>query len=132
MNRKLDILGSYIATCNYTLDEDGLLTSKDTFYPINAFHSLTIIKDLPVTIDGAETTLNPGTSIFVTGTNNVDEIHFKVIDSDQTGPSASTRTTRSSVVPPVSAPGLLSIRKSTKNPVSSSATSVTVQWAAVL
>lgn len=85
MNRKLDILGSYIATCNYTLDEDGLLTSKDTFYPINAFHSLTIIKDLPVTIDGAETTLNPGTSIFVTGTNNVDEIHFKVIDSDQTG-----------------------------------------------
>ncbi len=85
MNMKLDILGSYIASCNYTLEEDGQLTAKDTFYPINAFHSLTIIKDLPVTMDGAETTLSPGTSILVTGTNNVDEIHFKVVDSDQTG-----------------------------------------------
>ena len=85
MNIKLDILGSYIATNNYVLGEDGQLTPTDTFYPINAYNSLTIIKELPVTIDGAETTLSPGTSILVTGTNNVDEVHFKVVDGDQTG-----------------------------------------------
>ncbi|MBQ7775533.1 MAG: DUF3298 domain-containing protein [Lachnospiraceae bacterium] len=85
MNMKLDILGSYIATGNYVLGEDGDFLPVSDFYPITAFTPLTIVKELPVTIDGAENTLSPGTQILVTGTNNVDEVHFKVMNSDQTG-----------------------------------------------
>ena len=85
MNMHLDVLGSYIATNDYIFAEDGLLIPTNDFYPINATYPLTIIKDLPVTLDGTDTTLGVGTQILLTGTNNVDEAHFKVVGTDQTG-----------------------------------------------
>ncbi len=91
MNIRIDILGTYIATVNYVLGEDGQLLPKDAFCPIHATQPLHIIRELPVTIDGVETTLSAGTDILVTGTNQVDEVHFKVVGSDQIGIITYTR-----------------------------------------
>ena len=85
MNIRIDILGTYIATVHYVLGEDGQLLPKDAFCPIHANQPLHIIRELPVTMDGVKTTLSAGTDILITGTNQVDEVHFKVVGSDRTG-----------------------------------------------
>lgn len=81
----VDVLGSYIARMKYKLDENGGLAANDAVYAIDPVTELTLIKELPVMIDGKTTTLAVGDKIMIIGTNNVDEVYFTMADSNVTG-----------------------------------------------
>lgn len=85
LNVRVDALGTYSANVRYSLNEDGQLILMDKKFKIDTENTMTIIKELPVILDGTETILSVGTEIAVTGTNNVDEVYFKVVNSDQSG-----------------------------------------------
>lgn len=78
-------LGTYIVTLEYTLDEDGKLICPEEIITIESDRSMTVIKELPVTIDGTETVIGIESQIIVTGTNNKDTIYFKETGSGQQG-----------------------------------------------
>ena len=82
---QLDVLGSYRARMDYDFQEDGTLVQAWDVFTIDRNHPMTVIKDLPVTVDGAKITLDPGTQIVVTGTNDAGEAYFRVPDTDLTG-----------------------------------------------
>ncbi len=82
---QLDVLGSYNAKMDYILDENGQFIQANDIFTINTANTMTITKELPVSMNGADTTLSVGTQIVVTGTNNIDEVYFRILNSDQTG-----------------------------------------------
>lgn len=51
-------LGTYLATLEYTLDEDGKLICPEEIIPIESDRGMTVIKELPVTIGGTETVIS--------------------------------------------------------------------------
>lgn len=85
MEVRVDALGSYRAFANFMLTPEATLTHDGDIYRIDSEHVLNIIKPLPVTINGVETTLDAGTQITITGTNLSNEIYFKVTTTEQTG-----------------------------------------------
>ncbi len=91
MQIRMDILGTYAGSVSYTLSSNGEFTRTGDFYSINTTHALEIIKPLPVIIDNVETTLPAGEKIYVTGTNNIDEIHFQIDGTNQYGTIRFTR-----------------------------------------
>lgn len=82
---QLDVLGSYRARMDYDLQEDGNLIQASDVFTIDRNHPMTVMKALPATVDGARITLDPGTQIVVTGTNDAGEVYFRVPDTDLTG-----------------------------------------------
>lgn len=85
MSVAINALGSYGGYTNYTFTQEGQLIHDDELYQIKSPYVLNIIKPLPVTMDGTKTTLDAGTQISITGTNLVDEIYFKVVNTETTG-----------------------------------------------
>lgn len=81
----LDVLGTYNVEMDFVLNEEGRLTPAEDIFVIDSEHIMTVKKELPVTMDGTDTALEVGTQIVLTGTNNVDEVYFRVADSDGTG-----------------------------------------------
>ena len=78
-------LGTYTATMEYMLSEEGELICPEQIIPIESDWSMTVIKELPVTIDGTETVIGIGNQIIITGTNNKDTVYFKSVESGQQG-----------------------------------------------
>lgn len=76
----VDMLGSYCAQMEYAILEDGSLASITEMCPIQPSFEMTVTRELPVTIDGKETTLPVGTKLYVTGTNQVDMVTFETSD----------------------------------------------------
>lgn len=81
----LYVLGTYTGNMEYILDEEGKLIPTQDSFAINTEQELTVIKALPVTMDGAQTTLEAGTRLRITGTDNNGTAYFQLSDSDQTG-----------------------------------------------
>ncbi len=81
----LDVLGSYSSYTMYTIAPNGeLIHSEDTF-PIQSQYPLTTKLALPVILNGEETILDAGTQISIIGTNNVDEVYFNIVGTQQDG-----------------------------------------------
>lgn len=78
-------LGTYTAAMEYMLSEEGELICPKQIISIESDRSMTVIKELPVTIDGTETVISIGSQIIITGTNNKDTIYFKLVESGQQG-----------------------------------------------
>ena len=75
----LDVLGTYISTMSYALTEDGRLEPLEeiyTFTPNREWQGLTTVKELPVTVNGQQTTLPVGTSLFIDATDNAGTAWF--------------------------------------------------------
>lgn len=85
MNVYLDVLGSYIGSMRYTIGENGELVQKDDVFVIDSKTPLTLIKTLPAMIEGQNVTIDAGEQIVVIGTNDINEVYFKMADSDVTG-----------------------------------------------
>ena len=85
MSVRLDVLGSYAAQTDFILQENGQLVQIGDTYKITSDYVMTTIRELPVTMDGADTTLSAGTCITIIGTNNIDQVYFKVVGSNQSG-----------------------------------------------
>ncbi len=81
----LYVLGTYIGDMTYTLDSEGRLIQTSDVFEINSEYELTVMRELPVTMDGAEKTLAVGEKILITGANNADTVYFKLVDSGETG-----------------------------------------------
>lgn len=86
----INILGTYWADMKYTLDENGTFVEMTEVYSISipdnaVFYELLVGQELPVYLEDDYTTLQPGTTILVTGTNNMNEMYFKVVGSNETG-----------------------------------------------
>ena len=75
----LDVLGTYISRMNYALKEDGGLEPLEelyTFTPNREWQGLTTVRELPVTVNGQQTTLPAGTSLFIDATDNAGTAWF--------------------------------------------------------
>ncbi len=87
----LDVLGTYTGQMEYLLDEEGKLTATEDIFTVQTHHVLTVKRELPVTIDGANSSLPAGTKLLITGTDNADTACFTVQDSGQTGTISYTK-----------------------------------------
>lgn len=86
LSMHLDVLGTYGGEMTYQLTDDGKLVQTDEIFAVNASSSLTVIKELPVTINGEAATIPAGTKIRITGTDNDGKAYFKVdADNGETG-----------------------------------------------
>lgn len=81
----LDVLGTYAARMEYILDEEGCLVQAGEIFTIETGSAMTVIRELPVIMKNQQTSLPVGTQIVATGTNHIDTVYFRVVDSDQTG-----------------------------------------------
>lgn len=79
--KHVDALGSYIAQTSYSLHEDGTLTESQDIMPIlHKNFLMTVTKELPVSMDGVETTLSTGTQLYITGTDGNSIVSFETTD----------------------------------------------------
>ena len=75
----LDVLGTYISRMSYALTEDGGLEPLEeiyTFTPNREWQGLTTVKELPVTVNGQQTMLPAGTSLFIDATDDAGTAWF--------------------------------------------------------
>lgn len=84
LSMHLDVLGTYSGFMPYLLTEDGKLTQTEDIFAIDTFYELTVIKELPVTLEGEETTIPSGSKIKITGTDNAGNACF-LLDTGETG-----------------------------------------------
>ncbi len=85
----VDVLGSYDSFMDYGIDDAGTLQATSDFYEIptddSDWHLITVTKEVPVTMDGQETTLSAGTQIRIIGTDNQETAYFRVEDTGAEG-----------------------------------------------
>lgn len=82
------MLGSYTATMDYHLGEDGKIIRSEEFFVFDETDSnyeLTVARDLPVLIGGENRVLAPGSKIKITGTDYEDEISFVIPQTGEEG-----------------------------------------------
>ena len=75
----IDVLGTYISRMPYALTEDGGLEPMEniyTFTPNREWQGLTTTRELAVTVNGQQTVLPAGTSLFIDATDNVGTAWF--------------------------------------------------------
>ncbi|MCH5257813.1 MAG: DUF3298 and DUF4163 domain-containing protein, partial [Lachnospiraceae bacterium] len=75
----LDVLGTYISRMSYALTEDGGLEPLEEIFKITPnrdWQRLTTVRELPVTVNGQQTTLPADTSLFIDSTNNAGTAWF--------------------------------------------------------
>lgn len=80
----LDVLGTYTGDMVYLLSDDGELTQTGEIFAIDTSYELTVIRELPVTLEGEKTTLPAGSKIKITGTDNAGTAYFRR-DTGETG-----------------------------------------------
>lgn len=84
----LYVLGTYTSEMRYALTEDGELVPLGERYEISLsreWPGLTTIKELPVTVDGQQTTLPAGTQIYIEATDNAGTVWFSTADDVTSG-----------------------------------------------
>lgn len=78
----VDVLGTYSSEMYYTLGEEGELTPQEEVYQIKVYpesKGLTLIRQLPVTVEGQETILPEGSRLHVSATNWENTIWFEAV-----------------------------------------------------
>ena len=84
----LNVLGTYSTEMLYALTEDGGLEPLGEiyeFHPDLSWHGLVTVRELPVTVDGQQTTLPAGTSIHITATDNAGTAWFTANEDSAEG-----------------------------------------------
>ncbi len=80
----LDVLGTYTSEMRYELSEDGVFTALDDIYNIEAnrdWQELVTKRELPVMVDGQESTLPVGSRLYITATDNAGTVYFEGTDA---------------------------------------------------
>lgn len=83
VSQHLDVLGTYSGTMRYAIEDDGTLAQSEEIFAIDAYCDMAVIKELPVTIDGADATLPAGSRIKITGTDNAGTAYFETDDGQE-------------------------------------------------
>ncbi len=80
----LDVLGTYLGSMKYQLTEEGKLVQTEEVFAVDTAFELKVVKDLPVTLAGAETTIPVSSVLKITGTDNAGTAYFR-LDTGETG-----------------------------------------------
>ena len=80
----LDVLGTYVGSMKYQLTKEGKLLQTEEVFAVDTAFELKVVKDLPVTLAGAETTIPVGSVLKITGTDNAGTAYFR-LDTGETG-----------------------------------------------
>lgn len=95
LNMHLDVFGTYGGWMDYTLGTDGKLRQQEEFFRISQddspYRGLTVIRELPVLVDGQEETLPEGSCICITATDNQGVALFREKDTGLEGQILYTR-----------------------------------------
>ncbi len=86
---RLGVLGNYDSLMEYGIGEDGALAQAEEVFEIlqdgYAWHVLTLVKELPVTMNGESAVLPEGSRIRITGTDNAGTAYFTEENTGDTG-----------------------------------------------
>lgn len=86
--KTIDVFGTYSARKTYTIRADGKFTTSDTRYRyVNSLNTdstriLTAKQDIPLVIDGQESTLAKGTEIYPTGADE-EKLYFQTPSGEE-------------------------------------------------
>lgn len=86
----VNVLGTYWVGMVHELKDNGEFAVKGNIYTMDTSynverHTLTITKELPVWMEGGNTTLQPGTKIIIDGVSTWNEMFFTVEGTDEGG-----------------------------------------------
>ncbi|MCD8330880.1 MAG: RsiV family protein, partial [Lachnospiraceae bacterium] len=86
---RLGVLGNYDSLMEYGIGEDGALAQTEEVFEIlqdgYAWHVLTVVKELPVTMNGESAVLPEGSRSRITGTDNAVTAYFTEEDTGDIG-----------------------------------------------
>ncbi len=86
----VNVLGTYWVGMVHELKDNGEFAVKGNIYTMDTSynverHTLTVTKELPVWMEGGNTTLQPGTKIIIDGASTWNEMFFKVAETGEGG-----------------------------------------------
>lgn len=74
LKKNVNVFGSYQCSMTYSIGDDGKLVPDEEFFQVDIdnypYSVLTVTRELPVSVNGGQTTLQTGTQIRITGTND--------------------------------------------------------------
>ena len=87
LRETVDVLGTYWPKMLYSIGETGEMVRQEGLYYTDSSESqvMTVIRELPVLLDGQETTLPAGTRLRITATDNAGTVWFHT-EADEQGP----------------------------------------------
>ena len=89
LKKNVNVFGSYQCSMTYSIGDDGKLVPDEEFFQVDIdnypYSVLTVTRELPVSVNGGQTTLQTGTQIRITGTNDAGIALFETTDGKVTG-----------------------------------------------
>lgn len=78
----VEVFGTYFMTTPYSIRDESLrFVRAEVRYNGSRIHSLSVVRDLPVVIDGEKTSLPPGSKIIITAIDDSKIAYFEEINS---------------------------------------------------
>lgn len=89
LKKNVNVFGSYQCGMTYSIGDDGKLVPDEEFFQVYTdnypYSVLTVTRELPVSVNGGQTTLQTGTQIRITGTNDAGIALFETTDGKVSG-----------------------------------------------
>ena len=89
LKKNVNVFGSYQCSMTYSIGDDGKLVPDEEFFQVDTdnypYSVLTVTRELPVSANGGQTTLQTGTQICITGTNDAGIALFETTDGKVSG-----------------------------------------------
>ena len=89
LKKNVNVFGSYQCSMTYSIGDDGKLVPDEEFFQVDIdnypYSVLTVTREFPVSVNGGQTTLQTGTQIRITGTNDAGIALFETTDGKVTG-----------------------------------------------
>ena len=89
LKKNVNVFGSYQCSMTYSIGDDGKLVPDEEFFQVDTdnypYSVLTVTREFPVSVNGGQTTLQTGTQIRITGTNDAGIALFETTDGKVTG-----------------------------------------------
>lgn len=89
LKKNVNVFGSYQCGMTYSIGDDGKLVPDEEFFQVYTdnypYSVLTVTRELPVSVNGGQTTLQTGTQIRITGTNDAGIALFETTDGKFSG-----------------------------------------------
>ena len=89
LKKNVNVFGSYQCSMTYSIGDDGKLVPDEEFFQVDTdnypYSVLTVTRELPVSANGGQTTLQTGTQIRITGTNDAGIALFETTDGKVSG-----------------------------------------------
>ena len=89
LKKNVNVFGSYQCNMTYSIGDDGKLVPDEEFFQVDIdnypYSVLTVTRELPVSVNGGQTTLQTGTQIRITGTNDAGIALFETTDGKVSG-----------------------------------------------